>query len=94
MTPTTFNTYVPFDNTIVQRESEPNEYRSSPNWACSSCGTTYDATPPKRINAGRGIRIIPGYVYPRTLKSSNLKVAVLETKAGPLTIVTRHVEPK
>lgn len=87
MTPTTYKTYQLGTKKITEVESEF-------SWPCNSCGVTYDVTPLKtKIDAGRGIRIMPGYTHPKEIDTPTLKVKVIETKSGFVTIVTKHVKP-
>lgn len=92
MTPTTYKTYQLGTKKIAEVESEPVGERFLV-WPCNSCGVTYDVTPLKtKIDAGRGIRIMPGYTHPKEIDTPTLKVKVIETKSGFVTIVTKHVK--
>lgn len=61
-------------------------------WPCSSCGVTL-SPPPKGhvVGAGKGIRMIPGYAAKKELDTPSKKIKVIQTKAGPMTIITKHI---
>ena len=81
MTPTTYKTYQLGTKKIAEIESVSRVEDLCYVWPCNSCGVTYDVTPLKaKIDAGKGIRIIPGYKHPEEIDTPTLKVKVIETK--------------
>lgn len=60
------------------------------SWPCQSCGMTVSgALKTRPRSAGKGLRTVVGTF--KEVDTDTFKVKSIQTKAGPLTIVSKHL---
>lgn len=60
------------------------------SWPCQSCGMTVSgALKTRPRSAGKGLRTVVGTF--KEVDTDTLKIKSIQTKAGPLTIVSKHL---
>lgn len=76
---------------VITNHTSTNQFNPA-SWPCNSCGVTLSG-PPKGhvVSAGKGIHMLPGYAAKKELDTPSKKIKVIQTKAGPMTIITKHI---